>query len=239
MIRTAYLSECGGRERNDDTVRVIESEEKACLIVADGLGGYAGGSVASNAAAESIAEEFLSGSLDGEQQMIHAAELADQSVIRQQKLKNSRMKTTLVTLVIDDKHARWMHVGDSRLYYFKNKRLEKQTMDHSVSQVAVLMGEIEPGEIRFHEDRNRVLRALGSDNAKPDISEQIKLDGECDFLLCTDGFWEYVYEEEMEEELKKAHDPKEWLQGMKRILESRVPKDNDNYSAAAASYRRR
>lgn len=237
MIKTAYLSECGGREYNDDTVRVTDDGERVCLVVADGLGGYAGGSVASGTAAELITSKFQDRELAGEEQMRKAVEEADRAVFQRQKEANSFMKTTLVTLVIDGNQARWMHVGDSRLYYFENKKLVRQTMDHSVSQVAVLMGEIGPEEVRFHEDRNRVLRALGSDNAKPDVSEAVKLNGACDFLLCTDGFWEYVYEEEMESELAKADSPKEWLENMKAILKSRAPENHDNYSAAAASCR--
>ena len=126
-----------------------------------------------------------------------------------------------------------MHVGDSRLYYFRNGRLEKQTLDHSVSQIAVLMGEIPQEGIRFHADRNRVLRALGSGNAKPDISPLMELKEDTAFLLCTDGFWEYVYEREMEETLKEAREPAVWLEKMRGILEKRIPEGNDNFSAAA------
>ena len=143
------------------------------------------------------------------------------------------MKTTLVVLSVEDDLAKWMHVGDSRLYHFTDGKLRRQTMDHSVSQVAVLMGEITQNEIRFHEDRNRVLRALGSENAKPDISSTIKLSGQRDaFLLCTDGFWEYVYENEMEQSLEKAENPGQWLDEMLKTLRTRVPEDNDNFSAA-------
>ena len=144
------------------------------------------------------------------------------------------MKTTLVFLYIEDGCARWMHIGDSRLYHFSGGHLQSQTMDHSVSQMAVLMGEITPQEIRFHEDRNRVLRALGGDNAKPDVSAPVILTGGNDaFLLCTDGFWEYVYEEEMEKTLQNAKTPQEWLKSMETILRTRTPADSDNFTAAA------
>jgi serine/threonine protein phosphatase PrpC len=166
--------------------------------------------------------------------MLAAAAQAEQAVRRTQQERQGVMKTTLVFLTLEDGQARWMHVGDSRLYHFRSGKLQTQTMDHSVSQMAVLMGDITPQEIRFHEDRNRVLRALGGDNAKADLSPILVTVQEEDvFLLCTDGFWEYVYEPEMEDLLQKAKDPQDWLKQMETILLSRVSGENDNYTAAA------
>ena len=97
-----------------------------------------------------------------------------------------------------------------------------------------LMGEITPDQIRFHEDRNRVLRALGADNAKPELSPTVMLTGGRDvFLLCTDGFWENVLESEMEQTLRASGTPEEWLSRMEALLRQRLTDDSDNYSAAA------
>jgi len=233
-IKTACLSECGGRSINDDTVRVVQKGDCVWAFVGDGLGGYAGGQQASQAAAKALMEAGRRGSLLMDAQLIEAAAQANQAVFQVQEQRQGRMKTTLVFLVIEDGRARWMHVGDSRLYHFRGCHLLKQTTDHSVSQMAVLMGEITPHEIRFHEDRNRVLRALGGDNAKPELSPTVMLTGGEDvFLLCTDGFWEYVYEAEMEETLLQSASPEEWLKRMENILHTRTPSDNDNYTAAA------
>lgn len=233
-IKTASLSDCGGRSINDDTVRIRQDEDGVCVFVGDGLGGYAGGGQASQAAAEAVLAASRRGSLLTEERLLSTAEQADQAVRRLQAESRGNMKTTLVTLAIEDGRARWMHVGDSRLYHFRDGRLQFQTMDHSVSQMAVLMGEITREQIRFHEDRNRVLRALGGENAKPEISPTVMLTGGQDaFLLCTDGFWEYVYEPEMEQALRLAKDPEDWLERMKKLLQTRVPEDNDNFTAAA------
>lgn len=233
-IRTAFFSESGGRSVNDDTVRISGKGNNLLVFVGDGLGGYAGGGQASRAAAEAIFTASRRGSLLTEERLSEAADCADRAVHLTQQTQQGKMKTTLVLLVIEEGIARWMHVGDSRLYHFQNGHLKNQTMDHSVSQVAVLMGEITPDQIRFHEDRNRVLRALGSENAKPDISPTVMLTGGQDtFLLCTDGFWEYVYENEMEETLRHAKNPEMWLVEMKKLMAKRAPKDNDNFTAAA------
>lgn len=233
IIKTAWITDKGGRSINDDTVRVLQEHGSAWVFVGDGLGGYAGGKQASQAAGEALLKASRRGSLLTDAQLLGAASQAEQAVRKVQKDRSGNMKTTLVFLVIEDGRARWMHVGDSRLYHFHDGALRCQTMDHSVSQMAVLMGEITPQEIRFHEDRNRVLRALGGENAKPDLSPTTMLTGGREaFLLCTDGFWEYVYESEMEQTLSQARDPQQWLDSMVTILRSRVPGDNDNFTAA-------
>ena len=236
-IRIASLSNPGGRSINDDTVRVWEHNGNAYVFVGDGLGGYAGGQQASQAAAEALFGISHRGSLLSEQQLVASAAAADQAVQQLQRSTQGEMKTTAVFLVLEDGRAKWMHVGDSRLYHFHNGKLETQTMDHSVSQVAVLMGEITSGQIRFHEDRNRVLRALGGSNAKPDVSPTLMLTrGQDVFLLCTDGFWEYVYEEEMAQLLRDTKEPGKWLAEMEKLIRQRAPGNNDNYTAAAAFY---
>ncbi|MBQ8663201.1 MAG: serine/threonine-protein phosphatase [Eubacterium sp.] len=236
-VKTAVISRCGGRKQNDDTVKVCRRGEDCCVFVGDGLGGYRDGWAASLAAAEAIEDFYQRNSLLSEERMEQAAKNARIAVERQQSAQVSNMKTTLTVLAVEGEQARWMHIGDTRVYYFKNGTLMEQTMDHSVSQLAVLMGEITPDEIRNHEDRNRVLRALGSDNSKPDISSRIKLEGKEAFLLCTDGFWEHVLENEMEQTLQEAMEaeasPECWLLAMEKILKTRVSKEHDNYSAAA------
>ncbi len=233
-IKTASLSDPGGRKINDDTVRIQEVGGSVCIFVGDGLGGYAGGQQASQAAGAALMAAGRQGSLMSDTQLLSAVQKAELAVRTLQENTHGNMKTTLVFLVLEGNRARWTHVGDSRLYHFQNGKLAFQTMDHSVSQMAVLMGDITLRQIRFHEDRNRVLRALGGDNAKPDLSPVLTLSGGQDaFLLCTDGFWEYVYEEEMEQTLAQSRNPKDWLQRMERILRSRIPADNDNYTAAA------
>lgn len=232
-IKVASISDCGGRSINDDTVRIRQERDSAWVFVGDGLGGYAGGQQASQAAAEALMKVCRKGSLMTDAQLIGAANLAQQAVCKVQKDRNGKMKTTLVFLVIEKNQARWMHVGDSRLYHFHGGKIQNQTMDHSVSQMAVLMGEITHHQIRFHEDRNRVLRALGGESAKPDLSAIVPLTaGKEAFLLCTDGFWEYVFESEMEQTLQQAKDPQQWLDQMLKILHSRTPADNDNFTAA-------
>jgi PPM family protein phosphatase len=118
---------------------------------------------------------------------------------------------------------------------FHEGRLQKQTSDHSVPQLLANAGEIDASDIRFHEDRNRLLRSIGSeDTFKPHLEQSpITLYSGDAFLLCTDGFWEYVFEAEMVEYLQQASSAATWLNTMELRLLARAPERNDNYSAIA------
>lgn len=233
MLQTASYTDCGGRARNEDCRRFAgpDHEGRLCLVVADGLGGHGGGELASAAAAQAIC-----GGWDGRVDQAALAGLfrqANQAVLSLQT-PLCAMKTTAVALALEQGRAVWAHVGDSRLYHFVDGRLVFQTRDHSVAQIGVMLGEITLEQIRFHEDRSRVLRALGQDGEiNVDTREEPLEKGRHAFLLCTDGFWEYVLEPEMEHDLQAAADPADWLERMRKRLARRTPADNDNNTAAA------
>ena len=232
MIQIANYSETGGRPRNEDAVRqVLQGEDRLCLVVADGLGGHGGGEQASAAAAEVICEGWGGGAdpeeLEGLIREGHRKVLSLQT-------RQCAMKTTVAALTLEPGRAVMAHVGDSRIYYFRDGGLVFQTRDHSAAQIGVMLGEITPDQIRFHEDRSRVLRALGQDGElKVDLHEEELPPGRHAFLLCSDGFWEYVLEQEMVDDLAVSGSPEEWLDKMRARLSARAPEDNDNNTAAA------
>ena len=233
MLRTASYTDIGGRADNEDSTRQTRlGEDQLCLVVADGLGGHGGGARASAAAADTVCREWR-GEADPEA-LKNLVQKGHQAVTAIQTAQCA-MKSTVVALEIDGNRAAWAHVGDSRLYHFVDGRLVFQTRDHSASQIAGFMGEITVDQIRFHEDRNRVLRALGQDEAPVVEAREEELSpGKHAFLLCSDGFWEYVLEDEMAADLACASDPLDWLARMRGRLMGRVPADNDNNTAAAA-----
>ena len=233
MLQTASYTNTGGRAENEDSVRQARrGEDQLCLVVADGLGGHGGGAQASAAAADTICREWRGAARPEDLrrlvQMGHTAVCAMQT-------PQCAMKSTVVALELAGDRAAWAHVGDSRLYHFVDGRLVFQTRDHSASQIAVFLGEITVEQIRFHESRSRVLRALGQDDPlNVEAVGETLLPGRHAFLLCSDGFWEYVLEDEMAADLACAADPLDWLVRMRSRLLARVPADNDNNTAAAA-----
>ncbi len=238
---SASILKPGGREENQDFCDSLVAEDANIWVLADGLGGHRGGAVASATAVQSIlaswqsATEFTSKSVD---LLIGDAQAA---VINAQKAQPAlaSMRTTLVLLINSGDRVIWGHVGDSRLYHFRDCAVAFQTKDHSVPQVLADAGEIKPSEIRKHPDRNRILRAVGNpDGVKPAI-----LDEPCSvktgdaFLLCSDGFWEYLTEIEMSADQAKSSTPQEWLQRMELRLLERAEKKHDNYTALAVFVR--
>ena len=146
------------------------------------------------------------------------------------------MKTTLVALDICRDQIKWAHIGDSRLYYFQNCKLVERTLDHSVPQMLVLAHKLKEKKIRGHEDRNKLLRVIGSpwETKKYDCSEIINKNGFQAFLLCSDGFWELIDEKAMTKTLKKSNSVDEWLDAMVEIVRQNGKcTDMDNNSAIA------
>lgn len=130
--------------------------------------------------------------------------------------------------------GRVLGVGGFGITY-KNK-IRQRTIDHSVPQMLVLSKQLKEKQIRFHEDRNRLLRVLGMESEKQvfEIMPPMDVKGRQKFLMCTDGFWEYVFEKDIQKLAKKSKTADEWVETMKSIvLENGKGHDMDNYSAIA------
>lgn len=237
MILYDLLSNAGGRENNEDSVGMYQNEQEYCFVLADGLGGHGKGEVASRLAVETCVNVFAQEGA-GEEVLSQSFDQAQQAILKGQKedYHAQDMKTTLVLLHVGEEEIRWGHIGDSRLYYFKNKKLAERTLDHSVPQMLVAAGQIKEKQIRNHPDRNRLLRVLGIDWDAPkyQIGEMTAREGSQAFLLCSDGFWELIDEKKMQHCLKKAKTPGQWLTLMEEIVKKNGQgKNMDNYSAVA------
>lgn len=236
-VSCSALSEKGGREINEDAVKITEVDGNFCFVVCDGLGGHGKGEVASAEATDVISECFAD-DYKSPDFFDRAFTKAQENLLAKQKeiSDKSQMKTTAVALTITDGFARWCHIGDSRLYYFSKAKIKERTTDHSLVQMLAIAGDIKEKEIRFHPDRNVLLKVMGSEweGNSYVVSEKIKIKKGDSFLLCTDGFWEYINEKEMKKYCKKSLTAEDWLQKMKDEVEKNSNgTDSDNYSAIA------
>lgn len=235
MISYAMRTRPGGRERNEDAILMKEKEGTYAFVLADGLGGHGRGDAASALVTDQAIQIFLRAGK--KEEYLDLAFTNAQGRLLQQKQEmgiSSEMKSTMVLLQLTENYARWAHIGDSRLYYFENKKIVKRTLDHSVPQMLVFGGEIKEEEIRHHVDRNKVLRVLGTpwEGKSYEVSQSVPLHEDQAFLLCSDGFWELITEKEMEKTLKQSKSVAQWLQKMEKIVEKNgTGQDMDNYSA--------
>lgn len=230
-INYSEYSSIGGRRRNEDMVQIVSYPESTIALVADGLGGHGDGDVASRLAVNLITECIRDGAAS--QMLMEKAIRKANDRILERHASGSDMKTTITAVWFNDGQACAAHVGDSRIYQFRNGEIIFQSVDHSVSQMAVMMGEITPDQIRYHCDRNRLTRALGSRaDVKVDTCMLDVRPGDA-FLLCSDGFWELVWENEMLADLREASCAEQWLGAMRRRVDSRLRSDSDNHTAAA------
>lgn len=231
------LSKSGEREINEDSVGIFTEGDKTVFVLADGLGGHGFGEVASREAAEAVAICLKSNS-----NKCFDALMADFFQIAHGKLKKmqrevgeeSFFKTTMVILGVSPREIIWGSVGDSRIYHFEEKTLIERSMDHSVPQMLASSGRIKEKQIRRHEDRSRLLRVLGDEeeSARPHISGLEPRNEGAAFLLCSDGFWDFIDERHMTKALRKAHNPEEWLNTMeKTVVKNGKGCNMDNYSA--------
>lgn len=243
MISCAALSEKGGRKINEDSILVRQSEKGGLLcVLADGLGGHGSGEVASALAVAAAQRVFEGEELPFDQLLPTCILEAQNDLINEQRRENRMedIKTTVTLLHIKEDIAHWAHVGDSRIYRFSGHKLAQRTLDHSVPQMLVATGEIREKDIRFHEDRNRLIRVLGMewDSPKYELSEELMLAPPQSFLMCSDGFWELIDEKEMSRSLKRSQSPEDWLQTMQAtVVQNGQGKNMDNYSAIAVFVR--
>jgi len=235
---TAQLSNPGGRGVNQDACgsRSLGSGVHG-WVLADGLGGHDGGEVAAQSAVRAVLAALDHEVTVSARTLQRCIEAAQSEILSRQRASEAAaaLRSTVVLLLADDKEALWAHVGDSRLYHLHEGRIVHQTADHSLPQALVAAGDLGFREIRHHDDRSRLTRSLGgSGHARPTIQERPcpSLPGDA-FLLCSDGFWEYVYETEIEADFAKADRPDAWLAAMHERLYRRGGAAGDNYSAVA------
>lgn len=234
-ITWAVSTYAGDREPNEDYAAAECREESCCFAVADGLGGHGRGEAASRLVCETVRQYFREHIPARPEAMFEEAQAKLLQRQREEQAEDA-MKTTLNILVIDRDGIRGGHVGDTRSYYFRKNRLVTRTKDHSVPQMLVSMGEIREEEIRHHVDRNRLLRVMGIEWSRPMyvLADKIRPGRGQAFLLCTDGFWEYIAEKDMEACLKKAANVQEWLDAMNEIVRTNGQgSEMDNYTALA------
>lgn len=233
-LTTAQCSHQGGRASNEDALGLRVRENDACFVISDGVGGQAGGAIASRLAVHWALQQLDDKQSFGLQAMTHGSvDAADAAIVAEQRRnpERARMAATMVALFIDRRArmAQWIHVGDSRLYLFRRGCLWQRTEDHS------LAAQLQRAGLSSSPDKAHLLsHALGqadTDTIEPGAACTLD-DGDA-YLLCTDGFWHGLDEAAMQRCLQAAGTVTDWIALLAEQVRQRSDGEGtqDNYSA--------
>lgn len=180
------------RKINEDSFYV--SPDEKILAVADGMGGYAGGEIASKTAVEAIAYYFRNISCTAPVQLEKAIQYANSSILCKTLIDSALkgMGTTISLIVLSGTHAFWGHVGDSRIYLCRDGKLTQVTTDHTIVQALVDKGKLKPEDAPNHPQRHVLTRAVGVDETLLADTGMFEIQKRDRILICSDGLTSFV-----------------------------------------------
>lgn len=198
-VRIGGHTDRGGRDHNEDAVDWLHDAQSqwALGLVADGMGGYSGGEVASTLALEVVLyrlQDWLpsAATATGEQvlsRLLQAARAANNRILSEQRKQPplARMGTTLLCGFCWQDQLALLHAGDSRCYRWRGGELARLTRDHTYVEALREQGELEDSQLASHPNKHLLTRALG---AQDEFDFSVALHkvsaGDC-FILCSDG----------------------------------------------------
>jgi len=239
-VESAEVSLLGGREENQDRVSTAVAEHAALLVVVDGMGGHADGARAAQVTQQVIAETFwhTPQPLFDPLGFLHLAlGRAHEEVVKlgAQLPLEQRPRATCAVCLVQQRATWWAHVGDSRIYHMRGGTLLTRSRDHSHVELLLREGLINAEQAHTHPMRNYVECCLGGDPILPEMSLARRRAVEANdvLLVCTDGLWGAVKDEEIVTEMSSAGALRERLQALAERSVKRAGNGSDNTSAAA------
>lgn len=223
------------RTQNQDVYHVESLGRNALLcVICDGMGGAKSGNVASTLTADVFVQEIKrtwKPDMDPEKldlMLKGAVKLANFTVYDQARQfeEFAGMGTTLVAVLIHNKNATIVNVGDSRAYSIDDIGVSQLTTDHSLVQMMIARGELTPEQARRYPGKNLITRAIGTEAVvECDIFHRRLADGEC-LLLCTDGLSNMLDEQEILFEVVHGANKKSSCERLLAIAKNRGAPDN-------------
>lgn len=208
-LEVCGLTHCGMVRSHNEDNHVVNAADRF-VILADGMGGYNAGEVASEMAVTQIAAGLSAG-------LATASPCTDNNILIKAQIEKvngaifraaqcephyAGMGTTLVAALFHADRVTVAHVGDSRLYRCRGERFEVITRDHSLLQEQIDSGMITPKEAHLSQNKNLVTRALGVDaGVEVDVAEYEAEPGDL-YLLCSDGLNDMVEDADIERALR-------------------------------------
>ena len=185
------------RKVNEDSFYI--SHERNVLAVADGMGGYVGGEIASKTAVEAIAYYFKNFNYAAPVQLEKAIQYANSSIISKTLIDPSLkgMGTTVSMVPLARHMAFWGHVGDSRIYLYREGVFSQISVDHTIVQVLLDKGKITEEEALDHPQRHVLTRAVGVDSNLIVDTGAFEVQPNDRILICSDGLTSFIGKPEL------------------------------------------
>lgn len=188
------------RDHNEDTFAFLDLGGSTLFVVADGMGGHDAGEIASGIAVKAVCSEVRKAKARGTDPLAlveRGVQRANTEVDREASRRGSNMGTTLTVALLSEDAAFIGSVGDSRAYWIENGSISQITEDHSVVAKLVAAGKLTKEEARNHPRSNLLYRTIGNDAAVKVNTYRVALTRGGTLLLCTDGLWGELDDEEI------------------------------------------
>ena len=204
VFEVALLTDVGtNRESNEDSCgHYVENPESLIFAVADGIGGYEGGEVASAMAIEVTLESYRESPVAwGASKRLHRAVQRANIEIHNRALtvpELRRMGTTLTAAVVDNGVLHAAHVGDCRLYLIRQGRIRQITKDHTMVQERVRMGLMSADRARYHPERSALTRSIGHELIVSVDRITLPLEQHDRLIVCSDGLHGVLLDRDLE-----------------------------------------
>ncbi|HET8674781.1 MAG TPA: protein phosphatase 2C domain-containing protein [Blastocatellia bacterium] len=217
------------RKRPVNQDRLLALPERGLFAVFDGVGGQRAGEVASQTAAETIEEALAHTAASTSDELIRRAiQFANRDIFEMAESDPAykTMATTVALVYISGNRATLAHVGDSRVYRLEEGHFYRETIDHTDLNDDIRAGRVPEGQAADQKDRNVINRALGVEaEVDVEISSVHVRDG-ARFLLCSDGIYRHLADEEIAQVLAQNKDPQRAADELKRMVYERGADDN-------------
>ena len=231
------------RPDNQDSIRVFEPDDADVLQrygslfgVADGMGGYERGGAASALALETFFQTFYSSQPSKPpSNMRRSVQNANLAVFQAAQRHGARMGTTLSVINLIGSQLHIAHIGDSRVYLVRGRKSVCLTNDHTAVGELVRMRVLSPDKVRTHDRRSILEKALGIELfVQPDITSHSLCDHDY-LILCTDGVWAYIEDDEFAQIARDVEDPERISQ---TLIERAMERDSDDNVSALVIHAR-
>jgi protein phosphatase len=217
------------RSHNEDCFCCRSLGQYALFVVADGMGGHDAGEVASRIAVETVCADVRAGVQQMQDPLLlvsDAVRNANSAVKQEGASRGSDMGTTLGVALVSDDEAFIASVGDSRIYWIENGSITQVTDDHSLVARLVATGKLTREEARNHPKANLLYRTVGTDERVTVDTFRVGLKAGGSLLLCTDGLWGMVPDEDIRTVCNREQDPQAACIRLVRMANENGGRDN-------------